>query len=270
VIILQKKILNGSAWRVLRKKAKRVVYDLDDAIWMRPKKAYGLWSSFKIELRLKRILAESDAVCVANKEIGWGVEQRGAHAEVVPMALDQARWQPLSRVKQEKSVTLGWAGGPGNLHYVESIFPQLSAAYEKNTNLSLAVFCGAVPKNSGMPMKYHAYDPDLEATVIQNFDLGLLPLPDGKFERAKSPIKALQYAACGIATLSSPVGAVKELIVEGETGFFVEDGNWERAVLTVAADRVEWQRRGVKARKHFESFHSTDVVFPRIRQLLLP
>src|SRR5688572_6374484 len=81
---------------------------------------------------------------------------------------------------------------------------------------------------------------------LGGFDIGIAPLADTAFNRARSDIKLKEYAASGVVWLASPVGPYRQL---GETqgGRLVPDDGWyaalERLVVEERA-RTELARRG--------------------------
>jgi glycosyltransferase involved in cell wall biosynthesis len=261
VVILQKKILDKKAWCNLRRRARRIVYDLDDAIWTRPGRPHGWWTGWKLERRLRRMAAEADAVTVANHVLAGALCQFGAKPTVIPMALDPKIWKP-NPGRPDTPFTIGWSGGPGNLPYLESVYPQLREAASATPALSLEILCGAPPADPGFPWRHHPYQPGIEPGIVSRFHLGLLPLPDGAFERAKSPIKALQYAACGVGTLAAPVGAVGEMVLDGRTGRLAHCSGWGPILREILSDPTAWAETGRQARQHFEQHHSLPAVFP--------
>jgi glycosyltransferase involved in cell wall biosynthesis len=54
---------------------------------------------------------------------------------------------------------------------------------------------------------------------VATFDIGLAPLVDNRFNRSKSFIKILEYAALGVPFIASPVGPYADHVVDGVTGF---------------------------------------------------
>lgn len=58
---------------------------------------------------------------------------------------------------------------------------------------------------------------------IAAFDVGLSPLVNHDFNKAKSAFKVKQYLSCGIPVLASPVGENRVFVSPAENGFFCED-----------------------------------------------
>lgn len=60
---------------------------------------------------------------------------------------------------------------------------------------------------------------------ITGFDLGIAPLTDTEFNRAKSAYKMKQYLSCGVPVLASPVGENLTFLNHGKQGFICNDIN---------------------------------------------
>jgi glycosyltransferase involved in cell wall biosynthesis len=55
---------------------------------------------------------------------------------------------------------------------------------------------------------------------IKEFDIGIAPLVDHEFNRAKSAFKVKQYLSCGVPVLASRIGENIKFIDPGKNGFF--------------------------------------------------
>lgn len=66
--------------------------------------------------------------------------------------------------------------------------------------------------------------------------VGLIPLDDSVFSSCKSPIKFFDYALAGMPVICSNVPPYSDYVVNGETGFLVENDtdSWVAAILKLA------------------------------------
>ncbi|MCS6791881.1 MAG: hypothetical protein NZ660_04495 [Oscillatoriaceae bacterium SKYG93] len=68
-----------------------------------------------------------------------------------------------------------------------------------------------------MPLEIQPWSEATEVKQIQQFDVGIMPLPNTPWEQGKCGLKLIQYMAC--APPGSPVGINKKLINQGINGF---------------------------------------------------
>jgi glycosyltransferase involved in cell wall biosynthesis len=96
-----------------------------------------------------------------------------------------------------------------------------------------------------------------------------MPLADDAWTRGKCAFKLLQYAAAGLPSVASDVGANREALLDGASGFLVPPGaSWEPALAKLiesAELRVSFGGRG---REHVASHYTADVVSARCAGLL--
>jgi glycosyltransferase involved in cell wall biosynthesis len=67
------------------------------------------------------------------------------------------------------------------------------------------------------------------------FDIGLAPLRDTEFNRARSNVKLKEYAAAGAMWLASPVGPYIDM-GEEQGGLLVDDGDWQQTLEALLED----------------------------------
>lgn len=69
---------------------------------------------------------------------------------------------------------------------------------------------------------------------IKTFDVGISPLLDNEFNRAKSAFKLKQYLSAGVPALCSPIGENIHFLDEGKNGFFCDSPEaYTRAILKI-------------------------------------
>ena len=86
--------------------------------------------------------------------------------------------------------------------------------------------------------------------ALTGFHVILAPLADDDFNRAKSPLKALEAAALGIPVVASDAGPYRDFVRHGETGFLCRtDDDWMKALRTLANDEEQRQEMGRRGRE---------------------
>ena len=68
-----------------------------------------------------------------------------------------------------------------------------------------------------------------EVEAIRSFSVGIMPLEEDPWTRGKCGYKLIQYMACGLPVVASPVGVNCEIVEHGRNGY-------------LAANEVEWLR----------------------------
>ena len=105
--------------------------------------------------------------------------------------------------------------------------------------------------------------------LIRSMDIGIMPLTDSPFARGKCGYKLIQYMACGLPVVASPVGVNAEIVEHGVNGFLASSSaEWREAIVRLAGDRELRLRMGTAGRQKVVSQFSAEAVGPRIARLL--
>lgn len=267
VVLLQKTILGCGVVRQLRRYAQRLVYDVDDRIWTRPCRPYGWWTRRRLDRRLRYILAQADAVTVANQVLADDCGELGGQASIFPMALDGQVWQPPAEPRSDPPV-IGWTGYPVSLPFLRTLWPVLQKVQCNHPEVRVCLHSPEDPQWNGLNYEFIRHVPDEEPGVLRQFDIGLLPLDDTPSARGKSPCKTLQYFASGAAVVCSPVGATVDM-ASGETvcRHATTPTEWEAALEELIANPGTRQSLAAAGRQAFEERFDMPVVFEQIKSL---
>jgi hypothetical protein len=225
----------GTIVRGLERYGGRVVFDLDDAVFVG---SPGLVGRSRLVRWLYgpqqalRLLRRADATVVSTEELasllpGW------ARADaVLPTVPDPSRY-PVTDHQDTAPIRVGWVGTERNLPYLELVRP----AIERLAAAGVAMLEVVSAEPWARPAEFRPWRLEEEATVFARFAVGIMPLPDTKYTRAKAGFKLLQYMAAGVPVVASPVGVNRSLVEQSRAGFLAEsDDEWESAISTLAAD----------------------------------
>lgn len=254
VVLNQKCRIGWWAARTLRSASQRLLFDFDDAIYTRPRKPYGPVVGFRVRRRLDWWLAAADLVTTSSDYLAGYARRITDRIRVIPMAVDVDTWHPSPRAADDR-IRIGWAGRPGNLRFLRAIETPLASLLRARPNVSFAVYSGESP-DMAVPMEHTPFHAGTEAAFCQSLDIGLLPLDDTAFTRGKSPIKAIQYLACGVPVVGNVIGAGRE-IVTNDVGLDVSDhGGWLDALIQLVDNAALRRQLGDAGRARIVARHN--------------
>ena len=254
MVFNQKCLMRSSLSREIILNSPKTLFDFDDAIYTRPGPPRSFITQWRVRRRLHLWLREADIVTTANSFLADYARQHSSSVVLVPMAIDTDIWKPIAKKKNEQ-LTIGWAGAPVNIPNLERIGPALSVILKKYPFLKLAIFSGKKP-SLPCPFEFHLFMPGAEPDFIQSLDIGLLPLSNEEFSKGKSPIKAIQYLACGIPVVGNVNGATAEILNQNNSIHVSSHDDWINALEVLIHDRNLRTLLGKTGRQFILNRHS--------------
>ncbi|GCL63490.1 glycosyltransferase family 4 protein [Pseudaquabacterium pictum] len=250
-----------------------VVVDYDDAVFHQYDLSQRASVRALLGRKIDRLMAAASCVSVGNRYLAARATQAGAGCvELVPTVVDVARYQvrPTQTVPGEPLV-IGWIGSPATEHYLLALQPVLQAVCARQRARVVLVGASAsmAQRLAGVPVQVQTWTEDTEAALIAGFDIGVMPLPDEPWERGKCGYKLIQYMACGLPVVASPVGVNRDIVVHGATGMLADGpAEWQAALQTLIDDPVQRRRWGLAGRQRMEEEYSMQVQGAHIARLL--
>ena len=232
----------------------RLVFDLDDAIYLGRRDG-----------KLRRILPHFGAVVAGNEELAGYLRQYYPNVRVIPTVADGERFRPALR-RRSGPLRIGWSGSAEPLRLHLPLIREAMEDLAKDYEFEFVVISDERPAFAWRraQTRFVKWRAETEVADLQQFDIGLMPLPDGPFERAKCAAKAVPYMAVGIPALVSPVGANKDVVVDGEIGFHCSTrAEWRERLAELVKDTALRCRLGAAGRARFEKAYSLQAVLPR-------
>jgi len=213
--------------------------------------------------------AKKAGVLVGNKYLLERAKKAGAkRVEVLPTVIDLEKY-PTDSFNNNEIFTIGWIGSPITSHYLKIVMPALEEFCKKNT--ARIVLIGAKKeKLPNIPVEYVSWSEETVIKEIQKFDVGIMPLPDNAWERGKCGFKLIQYMACGLSVVGSPVGVNAKIIKDGVNGYQAKNTNeWIWALQKLKGDQALRQKMGRAGREIVEKEYCLQVTTPRLRDLII-
>jgi glycosyltransferase involved in cell wall biosynthesis len=266
VVFLQKAVmsayLRGFAG-LLRRNARRLVYDIDDAVHLEaPHSLPAHWRWVEESDQATRLFRSADLVLAGNKWLRDAALAAGGRAEIFPTVVDTDRFVPPA--KPGEGFVVGWIGGPSTSGHLAPLAEVLDGLTGSEIRLVGADAVRArIEKAGHRPWSY-----ETEVREVQEFSLGIMPLPQTEWARGKCALKALQYMACGVPCVATPLGPVREIIEDGVNGLFADTPAEWRAAIERLRDSEFRKRLGEAARRTAGERYSLKVAAPKLLALL--
>jgi glycosyltransferase involved in cell wall biosynthesis len=245
-----------------------VIYDFDDAFFHQYDSASHPIIRHMLARKLEPLLRGA-AVCVCgNAYLEEYARQFCVHTTVLPTVVDTDAYRPLSH-RLNAPLRIGWIGTPSTWAYVRPLLPLLAELTAKHGIRVSVVGAGAAAEADRFDgLELIDWSQDTEISEVQRMDIGIMPLPDEAWARGKSGYKLIQYMACGLPVIASPVGVNAEIVVDGETGLLARDeAQWRRAITMLIGDGALRRRMGDTGRARAEAHYSLSHCAPQMVKL---
>ena len=270
VVVLQKRLLPKLLNNRLRSHAKRLVFEFDDAVFLKKSDA-GVRVSDTRERRFRRTVRGADAVVTPNEYLA-GVARKYSdnpdRVHVLPTAIDLARWNPRPPAKREGPLTIGWVGTAANANLLEIVLMPLQRLCRRRPELEIKIICDQAPALAGLPVKSQPFSPETEVEDVRAFDIAIAPQIEDPWTRGKVSTKLLAYFAAGVPAVASDVEAHRSLVRDGANGFLAGTLSvWEERLDKLVASPELRDSLGAEARRTVENEYSLEATVPRYLEL---
>jgi glycosyltransferase involved in cell wall biosynthesis len=254
--------------RLIRRWKLPVVYDFDDAFFV-PYDEHPRAIVRRVLGDKLRPLIEGAAACTCGNDYLRDYAARWCERSiVVPTVVDTERYVPATPPKDPP--VIGWIGSPTTWANVRPLLPALAELCRSTGARFRAVGAGKVPEADlfdGLDLV--SWSEAAEIAEVQRFTIGIMPLIDAPFHRGKSGYKLVQYMACGLPTVASPVGVNRQIVVDGQTGLLAgSEAEWVEALRDLLGDVQLRSNLGAAGRARAVGAYSLANEAPRLVQLL--
>lgn len=260
VVILQRKLLPIWQLLVLRRQARALVYDFDDAMFHRDSYSPKGVHSRRRLMQFWATIYAADAV-IAGSEYLAAQAARFVGADrvtTIPTSLHPATY-PLARHPDDGVTKLVWIGQPSTLNGLQLMQAQLTAVAQRVASVELHVVCSEFPQFAGVKVVARRWSSQTEAQELAGCDVGISWLPDDPWSAGKCGLKLLQYMAAGLPVVANSVGMHRQLVRHGETGFLADTpAEWIAAIGRLAEDPALRRRMGAAGRELVEDHYNVD------------
>jgi glycosyltransferase involved in cell wall biosynthesis len=268
ILYLHRRLLSPLEFWLLRRNAKKIVYDFDDAVMYRSSRSKRSRSADR-RLKFAFMMKKIDFAVAGNEFLRSEALRYNPNVAVVPTSIDLSRYQTKQGARIEGPVTIGWVGSSSTLMYLERLLPTLEKVFQKSPNVRLKIVCDRFLDSPILPIVKKPWSSGEELDDLKSFDIGIMPLSDDLWSRGKCGFKILQYYGAGIPVVCTPVGVNRDIVRDGVNGFWAAgEGEWEDRLQKLIDSETLRRKMGLQGRKTVEQAYCFEVNAPRVLEVL--
>lgn len=246
------------------------IYDFDDAFYL--KYLRGRWGGVSPLLggKFGIVMAGAAAITAGNHVLDQYAKLYNANTQYLPTAVDPERYLPR-RTSRSDIFTVGWIGSPSTAPYLSELVLPLSAIGQEGP-VRLIVIGGKSPAIPNVTVVEIDWQEHTEVDLLNCFDVGVMPLPDNDWTRGKCAFKLIQYMACAVPVIASPVGANLDVVTDKCGLFAATYQEWIDALKTLRDHPSKRTEMGLAGRErvvaHYSLQHNLPVLANVIRKVV--
>ena len=251
-VILQRKLLPPWVVARLRRRVRRLIFDFDDAVWLRDSYSAKGFDDAKRSHRFRSTVEACDLVVAGNEYLAAETRRWNDRVTVIPTCVDVSRY-PVA-TPTSGGTQLVWVGSSSTLRGLERFTPTLSAIGRAVPGTRLKLVCDRFLSIPDLPVDPCPWNEDTEARDIASASVGIGWVPDDPWSRGKCGLKVLQYQAAGLPVVANPVG-VQTDFVTGAGILATTTEEWVTAIRRLTDPELRRQL-GTAARRRVEEAYS--------------
>jgi glycosyltransferase involved in cell wall biosynthesis len=271
-VVLQKELVSIREILFLRKHAKSLIFDFDDAIYFDPVFTADNIDAKRCPKTLDRftsIINSVDKVIVANDIL---LKQTRSINPNIPIQIIPSAVETDIVVKDDYQLSsppiIGWVGLEINLRFVKNFAPAFLKLAEE-MEIRLRIISSSSIDIPGINVEFKEWDLRTQYAEIAKFDIGIMPLTSNPCTEGKSAYKLLQYMAAGVPALASAVGVNKNIGGNDDFCLLANDvASFAEKLKLLLNDEQLRKNLGLKGRELVKDHYSIEVIGEKLADFL--
>jgi glycosyltransferase involved in cell wall biosynthesis len=257
-VILQRRLLPPWELAWLRRQVSRLIFDFDDAVFLRDSFATHGPHDSRRQGRFAATIRMCDAVVAGNSFLAAEASRytESSRVHIIPTCVNPDRYRLALSKPTSGTVDIAWIGSSSTLQGLERIRPSLEDLGRALPKLRLKLICDRFPRFQHLHVIRCPWSEATETSELLAADVGISWIPDDLWSRGKCGLKVLQYMAAGLPVVANAVGVHPEMIQHGETGFLANTPvEWLTAIRTLVENPRLRQQMGRAGRQRLEALY---------------
>ncbi|WP_084454745.1 glycosyltransferase family 4 protein [Algoriphagus terrigena] len=285
------------AWaeRLLSAVGVRLLLDYDDAVFHNYDLSKKAWVRTLFSNKIDQVMKAATYVFAGNEYLADRARKAGADRVIIlRTVVDHEKYRQIPILKKHRTLptgvgysevadastgspdlpTIGWIGSPSTLKYLGLVSEALSELYQRVPFRFVLINGGSVRYGKYLALPKEAIvhlvwsEPE-EVAQLSALDIGIMPLPDDPWEQGKCAYKLIQYMACGLPVVASPVGMNNEVVCHGQNGFLAStQQEWVGYLEVLLRSSETRQAMGIAGKALVEREYTLAGNFQKLKRVL--
>ncbi|PYP86057.1 MAG: group 1 glycosyl transferase [Blastocatellia bacterium AA13] len=254
--------------RMIARSKKPIIFDFDDAVFVPyVSPSNGYLSRLKFPSKTRTICKLASHVMAGNQFLADYALEVTDKVTIIPTTIDTARFTPSKAVEQ-KPIVIGWTGSHSTVQHLDTLRGAL-IRLAKQERFTLRVIGAPQFRIDGIDVDLRPWRAQTEVEDLRGIGIGVMPVPDERWNRGKCGLKALQYMSLGVPAVCSPTGVNSQIIRDRENGLLAStEDEWVSRLVELIRSRDLRQRLGSAGRLTVEQSYSAASQAPRVFRIL--
>ena len=260
IIFVQRLLIDEHSLKRLTRKSK-LIFDFDDAIYL-----HSLDPNAPI--KAENMMRYAHRIIISSPWLNDFCHEFGKEGVIIPTPVETEVILPASK-NGNKTPVIGWIGSSWTTSYLKLLEPVLQKLSEEIDFQLLTVGAKQEYTIPGVNHKNLKWEFGIEAKALLKMDIGVMPLPDEDFARAKGGYKLYLYMAAGLPCVASPIGVNSLIIKNGENGFLATSQNeWLSSLKKLMQNKELRTKMGENGRFQAVALYDRNVCFSQLIQII--
>lgn len=177
----------------------------------------------------------------------------------IPTSIDFSKYSQSNSLKENSKFIIGWIGSSTTSKNLLALIPVFEQLLKEKIEYEIHAI-GFNPslenKFSELPFKNIKWETHTEVENIKRFSVGIMPLDDNLFNKGKCAFKLIQYMACGIPTISTPLEANVKVNGSNNNLFATSNEDWINCFKEIQNNRQKYHEVGELNREIIHKHYS--------------
>lgn len=195
------------------------IVDYDDALFHQYDQHRNIFIRTLLKKKIAKVMYRSEQVIVGNQYLSdYAKKTQAKRISIIPTVINLTKYSHSRTTQKKKTFTIVWIGSPSTTPYIKEIIPALQILNKKH-KFRLRLIGAQEISLPGIDVEYLSWEQEKEVEYISQCHVGIMPLPDTPWTQGKCGFKLIQYMACGLPVIASPVGINTKIVKQNINGF---------------------------------------------------